>query len=457
MIHYAFSEGLTIATGTVHAFVAVVFFRFMHDRPQWGLGWLAVSYGLASFLNLAAGYTLSLTPQDAAFVPMQLTNLIVGVSCMGALTAGVRLYVGVTRPGPWAALAAVWMLYAMPISAKGLFTAEQLAFAGATLAAVIYIYLAAICVRAAQREPKVGHGVAAFMMAIYAPLVFGAYLIGLDSADLRYWSSLPYALAGLGLLSASMGRYKVELAELNASLESRVQVRTEELHDIIQGLESFNSMVSHDLRGPIGGVHGLSQFAVQALERGDTARALHLVQVIHTASSGLANLVHELLTLAKASQTDVHKQTTSLQCIVDQALQSVNVSRGEGSTAPVHCEGLGVQVQADPVLMRQVMVNLISNALKYASNVAQPDVRIGAQTKDAGLVVTVKDNGVGFDSTKQSDLFKPFKRLHTDGEFEGFGVGLAIVQRIVSGHGGRVWAESTPGQGAQFHVWLPEA
>ncbi len=455
MIHYTFSEGLTLASGAIQAFVAVVFVRFMHARPQWGLGWLAVSFGLASLLNLSAGYAMHLTPQDAAFLPAQLFLLLFGITSMATLTAGVRIYVNVRRPGPWVTLVIVWLLFVVVISARRWMPAELAAISGSVLAAIIYLYLATICVRAAQREPTVGHNTAAFMMAIYAPMVWGAYVMGLDAVELRFWGSVPYALAGLGLMSASMGRFQSELQDLNASLESRVDARTQELQDIIAGLESFNRMVSHDLRGPLGGVHGLSQIAIQALETGDTANSMRMLQAIHTASGGLSNLVTELLTLAKASQADVKKQSASLQDIVDQALAFIKVSRGEDYTAPVQCSGLDASIRADPVLMRQVMVNLIGNALKYSSQTAQPEVQVSAQTLDGGYAVTVKDNGVGFDAAKQGDLFKPFKRLHADKEFDGFGVGLTIVQRIVSGHGGRVWAESAPGQGAQFHVWLP--
>lgn len=457
MIHFAFSEGLTIATGSVLAFVAAVFLRYRHTRPQWGLGWLGISFGLAAMLNLGATLSMHLTPQDAAFIPAQLANLLVGVTCMGALAAGVRVYVGKTQPGPKITLTVIWLLYALIIGARKAYPSELMAFGGAILAAVIYTYLAVLCMQADRREPGVGHGLAASMMGIYAPIVWAAYWMGLDATELRYWSSIPYALAGLGLLSACMGRFRVELSELNASLESRVENRTEQLQEIIQGLESFNRMVSHDLRGPIGGVHGLSHVAIKALQRGDTDKALHLLQTIHTASDGLAQLVNELLALAKASQTAIKKQNASLQEIVNQALQSLDVSRGEHYTQPVQCDGLRATVQADPVLMRQVMVNLISNALKYSSQTSAPKVQVSAQPQDGGLAITVKDNGVGFDSAKACDLFKPFTRLHTDHEFEGFGVGLTIVQRIVSGHGGRVWAESTPGQGAQFHVWLPAA
>lgn len=455
LTHFTFSEGLTLASGSVQAFVAVVFLRFMGARPHWGLGWLGLSFGLAACLNLTAWYTIGLPPDDAAYMATQLVNFVIGVTCMAALTSGVRLYMGSQHPGPWATFAVVWVLYLMLVTLRKVHPEANLTTAGAVLAAAIYVYLAVLSLLAAGREPGVGHGVAGAMMAIYAPLVAAAHLVGLSATELRYWGSVPYALAGLGLMAATMGRLRQELKELNESLEHRVASRTQELQDIIEGLESFNRMVSHDLRGPLGGVHGISQLAVQALEQGDEARAKRLLQAIHSASGGLASLVTQLLSLAKSTQVKVNKQAVELQTVVDEALKWIDVSQGEGYTSMVQCKGLDRTVDVDAELMRQVMVNLISNAVKYSRLVSEPDVRVSAEAQDSGCAITVSDNGIGFDPSKQADLFKPFKRLHKDGEFEGFGIGLTIVQRIIQGHGGRVWAEGTPGKGATFHVWLP--
>lgn len=457
MLHSDLSAGLALASGASQAFVAGVFLRFMRARPSWGLGWLAAAFAMAAVLNIGAALTLSFLPEAPNQVIWQLANLVIGVTCMGTLVAGVRLYVGETHPRPWFAVTGTAALYLLLISVRRIHPDWNLAIGGAMLAAALYIYLAVLCRRAAQREPGVGHGIAAAMMTIYAPMVLGGFLIGMDPAELRYWGAVPYSLAGLGLMSACMGRFQAELRELNESLELRVQSRTQELQELVQGLESFNRMVSHDLKGPLGGVHGISGLTLQALERGDTDKAKRFVQAIHSESESLTGLINDLLALARASQAHIEKQTLPVQTIVDDALKAIEISHGHGYTRVVRCMGLNATVEADPGLLRQVMINLIGNALKYSSRVDQPEVRIVVQPQDFGTELIVSDNGVGFDPARKDELFKPFTRLHTQADFEGVGVGLTIVQRIVAGHGGKVWAESQPGRGASFHVWLPAA
>lgn len=457
MIHYGFSLGLCLASGAVQTFVAAVFFRFMFVRPQWGLGWLGTAYAFAAGLNLSAGYRMHLTQADPLFLPALLINLVLGVSCVGLLTAGVRRYMGCEPVRPWLSIGGVWALYLLVIAAERTWPHVNLSLVGAALAAVVFTYLAVLSVRAAQREPGVGHAVAAAMLMLYPPLVWIAYQAGLHPTELTYWASVPFSLAGLGLMAACLGRLRVALQELNETLESRVRDRTQQLQDVIEGLESFNSMVSHDLRGPLGGVHGISQIAVQALEAGDRERALGLMRAIHTASGSLNTLVSDLLTLAKASRTDIQKQTVSLQSIVQEALQWLEVSKGDGFARHVRCECLDQDVYVDPTLMRQVMVNLIGNAIKFSSQSSTRDVDVSARLVEGGCELTIADHGVGFAESQADQLFKPFSRLQTDAQFEGVGVGLTIVHRIVSGHGGRVWADATPGQGARFHVWLPAA
>lgn len=455
MLHSDLAAGLAIASGASQAFVSGVFLRFMKARPSWGLGWLATSFALGSMLNIGAAVTFTIAQAASHHPAWLLLNLIGGVACIGALVAGVRLYVGEARPSPWVALIAVAMLYAAVIAVARSLPQWKFAIAGATLAATLFIYLAMHCMRAAQREPGVGHGIAATMMALYAPMVLGAFLTGMDELELRYWGSVPYSLAGLGLMSACMGRFQAELRDLNESLEVRVQSRTQELQDLAQGLESFNRMVSHDLKGPLGGLHGISGLAIQALDRGDTETAKRLIQAIHTESQSLTALINDLLTLARASQAKVEKQPLPVQAVIDEALKVIEISHGNGYTQPVCCSEMDSIVHADPGLLRQVMVNLISNALKYSGRAAHPEVRVSALTHEDGTELIVSDNGVGFDPARHDDLFKPFARLHRQSDFDGVGVGLTIVHRIVAGHGGRVWAESEPGQGARFHVWLP--
>src|SRR5690606_7618943 len=138
---------------------------------------------------------------------------------------------------------------------------------GTLLTAAFFLYMAWLLWDAERREPGAGHGVAALLVALYPAQVGLASLYGRDPTQLRAWSSVPFAVAGLGIMSATMGRMRAELRELNGSLEGRVAERTQELREIVAGLESFNSMVSHDLRGPLGGINGLSAVAIQALKR----------------------------------------------------------------------------------------------------------------------------------------------------------------------------------------------
>ena len=251
-----------------------------------------------------------------------------------------------------------------------------------------------------------------------------------------------------------MGRMRAHLRDLNESLEQRVIDRTRELRDIIASLESFNSMVSHDLRGPLGGMAGLSGVALSALEAGDTERARRLFLAVQQQSSNLSELVSDLLSLARVSNAELRKQPVALDALVRQSMQQLELSHGEGHARPVQAEPLPV-VNGDQALLRQALINLLGNALKFSRRAARPEVRVWAEPHDGGVKVAFKDNGVGFDVARRADLFSPFKRLHDERDFEGTGLGLTLVQRIVERHGGRVGADSQAGQGATFWFWLP--
>lgn len=447
-----FSEGFAIAAGLVQLFVAAVFLRFRHGRPEWGLGWWCVTYLAAGVMNTAAPVLLG-----AMHSPLgdrvQLLTLVLGISAMGALVAGGRLYTGHPRPGPWVSFAATWLLYVGLIAARPLWPGYESLMANA-LTAAIFAYLGYLSIGAMRREPGAGHGIAAAMLGLYIPMVAGAAALGLNQVEMRYWSAVPFALAGLGVMSGTMGRMRAHLRDLNESLEQRVLERTRELRDIIASLESFNSMVSHDLRGPLGGMSGLSAVALSALAEGDVPRAQRLFEAVQRQSANLSDLVSDLLALARVSHVELRRQTVALEALVEEAVQQLELSHGEGYARPVQVAPLPV-VQGDKALLRQALINLLGNALKFSRRSAQPQVRVWAETHDGGVKVIVQDNGVGFDAARRADLFAPFKRLHEDRDFEGTGLGLTLVQRIVERHGGRVGAESQVGQGATFWFWLP--
>lgn len=448
----SFTEGLAIAAGMVQLFVAVVFMRFRHDRPEWGLGWWAMAFAMAGVINTASPILWVAMQAPKTSIPY-LASAALGISTMGALVAGGRMYTGHVTPGPWAVFGLTWAAYVV-MSGVGAQLPVYAAVLPNALTGVFFLYLAWQSLGAMRREPSAGHGIAATTLCLYIPLIAVAYAMGFDQIEVRYWSAVPFALAGLGVMSATMGRMRAHLRDLNESLEQRVAERTHGLCEIIASLESFNSMVSHDLRGPLGGMAGLSGVALSALESGDTARAHRLFKAVQSQSSILSDLVSDLLFLARVSHTELRKTPVSLTELVSEAIEHLELSHGEGYASSVQGEALPV-VRGDRALLRQVLINLLGNALKFSRHAERPSVQAWAENRDGGWYIWVQDNGVGFDPARGQELFEPFKRLHGDMAFEGTGLGLPLVQRIVERHGGRVGADSQQGLGAKFWFWLP--
>jgi signal transduction histidine kinase/CheY-like chemotaxis protein len=244
-----------------------------------------------------------------------------------------------------------------------------------------------------------------------------------------------------GSLYLAMKHSAEQLQIANETLEQRVESRTAQLREIIGGLESFNRTVSHDLRGPLGGIAGASRKAGEYLGAGQTERAALMLQLIAQSAERTERLVNALLALARASETELHRQRVDTDALVHEVVASLG--------APVLVDALP-RVEADPTLLRQVFVNLISNALKFAGEGAPPEVRVGAIDEDGRTTFFVQDNGAGFSPEQAARLFQPFQRLH-GARYEGFGLGLSIVKRIIDRHQGDIRAEGQPGQGATFY------
>lgn len=445
------SAAFAITAGLVQAFVAIVFLRFRVSRPEWGLGWLGCAFGLAALINFGtASHVHFIDPTGSLF---GLLSLLVGVSIMCTLIIGVRRYTGVVALRVPATFVLIWLVYLLSIPARRLVDVDP-ALIGNVITALIFLYLSWRFWRAHQLEQDAGHWVAAATVGLYPPLVALGWWCGLDQFELRHWAAVPFSLAGLGVMSATMGRLRGDLLRLNATLENRVAQRTQALQDMLNSLESFSSMVSHDVKGTLGGISGLSGIALDALHQGDVGRAAGMVEAIGRESGQMVGVVSDLLILARASQAEVHKQTVSLAALVHEARLSLSMQYGKAAFDHIHHGDLP-DVSADPGLLRQVLVNLLSNALKFSRDASEPRVEVRAQPQEAGCAVSVFDNGAGFEPARAAELFQPFQRLDASNRFEGSGIGLMIVRRIVERHGGRVWAEGRPGLGATFSFWLP--
>lgn len=315
------------------------------------------------------------------------------------------------------------------------------------------------------REPRVDF-VSALVVQIAFMGVFSLSLAGwVDLAAMRYLAILPSVSLSLTMLTTVMLRanalarqelhlrQKAETAlqEANAVLEERVRQRTTDLVQVIDGLESFNVMVSHDLRGPIGAIAGAAGVARDALEQGNREPALQLLVAVEKQARDSAQLIQELLALGRASGTDLALETLTLDEVVGEAMDTLQLDAAARRCLVVRN---GRQpFSADRLLLRQVFVNLIGNAFKYSRQQAHPRIRVAAAESDGRIVFGVHDNGIGFDPIRSADLFVPFRRLHGRG-VEGSGVGLTIVKRIVERHGGHVWADGRPGDGASFYFSL---
>jgi signal transduction histidine kinase len=242
------------------------------------------------------------------------------------------------------------------------------------------------------------------------------------------------------------------LQESRDQLEERVRERTAALDASNQELEAFCYSVSHDLRSPLRSIDGFSQALLEDMEgRLDANAAGHLAR-IRAATQRMASLIDDLLSLSRITRTDLAVRRVDLTAMARAVCDELAAAQPGRSVTVVVEDGL--EAQADPRLMRQVLENLIGNAWKFTSKQAGARVEIGARAGEPGPVYFVRDNGAGFDPAYAERLFGVFQRLHAMTDFPGTGVGLAIVERIVKRHGGRVWAEAAVGTGATFYFTL---
>jgi signal transduction histidine kinase len=270
----------------------------------------------------------------------------------------------------------------------------------------------------------------------------------------RRAQALEEANASLQREAAERQRADDDLVRLNQQLEARVAERTAQLEEANRELESFTYSVSHDLRAPLRWIVGFSDALME--DHGDALddEARRKIGIIRGEGTRMGQLIDDLLAFSRLGRKALSTSEVQMTLLAETCWATLKAQQ-DVSQVDIRIDYLP-DARGDRVLLGQVLANLLSNALKFSAGKPEPRIDVSAITDENEHIYFVRDNGAGFDPKYQAKLFGVFQRLHDATEFPGTGVGLALVQRIVNRHGGRVWAEGRPGEGATFYFTLPK-
>lgn len=278
-------------------------------------------------------------------------------------------------------------------------------------------------------------------------------MLGVKFAGQR--AELGHVLEDLHAQILARTQAEVEVRRLNTNLGHQVKKRTAELEEMNRELEAFTYSVSHDLRAPLRHLDGFSRILLENYESELPEGARHYLNRIHSAAKLMSELVEDLLQFSRVGRQATRRELMSLRVLVDEAHREVEP---ECTDRNVRWEiGPLPAAEVDPGLFRLVFINLFANAVKFTRHRQVATIEVGSFIDNGMNVVFVRDNGAGFDPRHADKLFGVFQRLHRQDEFEGTGIGLATIQRVVQKHDGRVWAESEVDKGACFFFSLPTA
>jgi len=303
-------------------------------------------------------------------------------------------------------------------------------------------------------EALLASGVRVYMAV---PMIAGGELIGALSFGgerpefPREQVTIAHEVATQLAIAITQARLYARVKRQTEELEQRVAERTAALEAANKELESFSYSVSHDLRAPLRAVDGYAQMLVEDYGERLDDEGRRLLGVVRASAEQMGRLIDDLLKFSQVGRRALARNPVDMRSLASEVAAEL---------APAYPKArieLGAlpALAGDRALLRHVWSNLIGNALKYSAQTASPSVQISGRVEGAENIYTVGDNGAGFDMRYYDKLFNVFQRLHREDEFEGTGVGLAIVQRVVVRHGGRVWGEGAVGEGARFHFALP--
>lgn len=258
----------------------------------------------------------------------------------------------------------------------------------------------------------------------------------------------------LGELAHAFNIMATKVYKMHREMERKVVERTQQLETVNKELEAFSYSVSHDLRTPLRAINGYSIMLKEDYEDKLDAEGIRIIGNVISNAKMMGQLIDELLAFSRLGKKELALATVDMKRLAETAVKEL-VHTEEAGKYKIDIDPSIPPVEGDNGMLKQVMMNLVGNAIKYSSTKPEPAIRIGANEESGRTVYYVQDNGVGFDMAYAGKLFGVFQRLHSIEEFPGTGVGLALVKRIIDKHKGEVWADAVKGDGATFYFTLP--
>ncbi len=271
------------------------------------------------------------------------------------------------------------------------------------------------------------------------------------------WYDEPGSIGGMIMYTSDITdqvEYQEKLKNLNEILEEKVEERTQALNTAILELESFSYSISHDLRAPLRSVNGFADILKEDYGNELDEEANRLLDIIKNSGLKMGELIDDILAFSRLGRKELSKSNINMTTLFTEVKDEIS-NEYKDHKSEIQIDNLE-SISGDNALIRQVIVNLLSNAFKYSTESEIIKIKISSELKEGQVIYSVSDKGVGFDMKYHEKLFGVFQRLHSNSQFEGTGVGLAIVKRIIEKHGGEIWAESVIGNGSTFYFSLPK-